>query len=135
MKNNKYNNLPQTIFDLGEIPDGEYIGTIVGMRNKSQSNSSLICSFNIEISLEDNGYDVTGKVKKSKGFYEKGKTYLVSFLEPFGVIAENGTIDWDYFGNQIPVYVTLETNDEGWQCVKDVIPQYEDYEEEVYENE
>lgn len=131
-----YNNLPQNIYDLGQLPDGEYIGSITGMKARSQYNTSMICSFDIEIVLEDNGFDSSGKVKKSKAFYEKGESFLTSFLHSFGAVSKDGEIDWKYFNEyEIPVFVTLETNEEGKQYVTDVMPQYEEYEDDDYEYE
>lgn len=129
MKN--YNNLPKSVFDLGGLPDGNYVGFLNGVNTAPQSNNSLICSFAIEISLKENGFNMAGKVKKNKPFYKRGEIFLTTFLQMFDVIDDNGTIDWEYFrDNLIPVDVTLETNEEGRQYVTDVTPRYDYGEEE-----
>lgn len=136
MQMTKYNNLPQTVFDLGELPDGNYVGFLNDVNTAPQPNNSLICSFAIEISLKENGFNRAGKVRKSKSFYKRGETFLTTFLQTFEAIDSNGTIDWGYFrDNPIPVDVTLETNEEGRQYVTDVTPRYDYDEEEEYEYE
>lgn len=130
MKKIEYNFLPKTVFDLGELPDGNYVGVLMGVNTASQSNNSLICSFSIEIPLKENGFNRSGKVKKYKPFYKNGETFLRTFLQEFEAIGDDGVIDWTYFrDNIIPVYVTLETNEEKRQYVTEVFPRYEDDDE------